>query len=232
MNFPLDSSTQTNTALTTTGTSYTYVNTNDLSTKQNILDASTNLLGIGTNISALNYLNISVNKPTNFQSDWNSTIINKPTNFQSDWNSTIINKPTNFQSDWNSTIINKPDLTVYAIKNNVDSSLNSLNNNKQNNLTFSSPLVNTSNTISSNESSITTLTNFYNKTETDTLVSSTWTKTGNDIYTIIGTNVGIGVTNPSGRLELNFDNSIKLKFGNTTGPRTWNVNQLFTNFFF
>ena len=72
MNFPLDSSTQTNTALATTGTSYTYVNTNDLSTKQNVLDASTNLLGIGTSISALNYLNISVNKPTNFQSDWNS----------------------------------------------------------------------------------------------------------------------------------------------------------------
>jgi hypothetical protein len=75
MNFPLDSSTQTNTALATTGTSYTYVNTNDLSTKQNVLDASTNLLGIGTSISALNYLNISVNKPTNFQSDWNTTII-------------------------------------------------------------------------------------------------------------------------------------------------------------
>ena len=60
----------------------------------------------------------------------------------------------------------------------------------------------------------------------------TWTKSGNNIYSTIGTNVGIGVTNPSGRLELNFDNSIKLKFGNTTGPRTWNVNQLFTNFFF
>ena len=54
MNFPLDSSTQTNTALATTGISSTYVNTNDLSTKQNVLDASTNLLGIGTNISALN----------------------------------------------------------------------------------------------------------------------------------------------------------------------------------
>ena len=133
MNFPLDSSTQTNTALTTTGTSYTYVNTNDLSTKQNVLDASTNLLGIGTNISALNYLNISVNKPTNFQSDWNST---------------IINKPTNFQSDWNSTIINRPDLTLYAIKNNVDSSLNSLNTNKQNIFTCITPLI--KNDISNN----------------------------------------------------------------------------------
>ncbi len=97
MNYPLDSSTQTTTALKTTGTSYTHVNSNDLSTKQDLLNASTNLLGVRTNISALNYTNISANKPTNFQSDWNSTIINKPTNFQSDWNSTIINKPTNLK---------------------------------------------------------------------------------------------------------------------------------------
>jgi hypothetical protein len=56
------------------------------------------------------------------------------------------------------------DISAYAIKNNVDSSLNSLNtnkqnvftciiplmknNNKQNNLTFSNPFLNTSNTIS------------------------------------------------------------------------------------
>jgi len=164
MNFPLDSSTQTNTALTTTGTSYTYVNTNDLSTKQDLLNASTNLLGIGTNISALNYTNISVNKPTNFQSDWNSTIINKPTNFQSDWNSTIINKPTNFQSDWNSTIINKPDLTVYAIKNNVDSSLNTINSTlatKQNTITAVTPLKkDVSNNISIDLSGYTLLSSF------------------------------------------------------------------------
>jgi hypothetical protein len=78
MNFDFDNSTQTNTALSTTGTSDTYVNSNDLSTKQNLLDVSTNLLGIGTSISALNYNNITLNKPTNFQSDWTSTIINKP----------------------------------------------------------------------------------------------------------------------------------------------------------
>ncbi len=88
MNFPLDDSTQINTALLTTGTSYTYVDSNDLSTQQNVLDASTNSLGIGTSISDLNYNNITLNKPTNFQSDWNSTVINKPSNFQSDWSST------------------------------------------------------------------------------------------------------------------------------------------------
>ncbi len=67
MNFPLDDSTQTNTALLTTGTNSTYVDSNDLSTKQNVLDASTNLLGIGTSISALNYNNITLNKPTIFK---------------------------------------------------------------------------------------------------------------------------------------------------------------------
>jgi hypothetical protein len=77
MNFPPDNSTKTNSALSTTGTSYTYVNSNDLSAKQGLLNASTNLLGIGTNISALNYTNISVNKPTNFQSDYNTTVVNK-----------------------------------------------------------------------------------------------------------------------------------------------------------
>jgi hypothetical protein len=30
------------------------------------------------------------------------------------------NKPTNFQSDWNSTITNKPDLTVYATNSNLN----------------------------------------------------------------------------------------------------------------
>ncbi len=46
MNFPLDSSTQANTALPTTGTSYTYVNTNDLTVyaiKSNV-DSSLNNL--------------------------------------------------------------------------------------------------------------------------------------------------------------------------------------------
>ena len=48
-----------------------------LSNKQPTLTASTNLLGNGSSITSINYTNIS-NKPTNFQSDWNSTIINKP----------------------------------------------------------------------------------------------------------------------------------------------------------
>jgi len=72
-----------------------------------------------------------VNKPTNFQADWSTTVINKPTNFQADWNTTVINKPSLFSgsytdltntptipaaqvnSDWNATsgvaqILNKP----------------------------------------------------------------------------------------------------------------------------
>jgi hypothetical protein len=32
---------------------------------------------------------MTLNKPTNFQSDWSSTVINKPNFFRSDWSSTI-----------------------------------------------------------------------------------------------------------------------------------------------
>ena len=53
MNFPLDSSTQTNTALATTGTSYTYVNTDDLTVyaiKSNVDSSLNNLTNTKENI--------------------------------------------------------------------------------------------------------------------------------------------------------------------------------------
>ena len=50
--------------------------------------------------------------------------------------------------DYNNIVYNKPDLNIYAIKSNVDLSLNSLNTNKQNNLTFNNPFLNSSNSIS------------------------------------------------------------------------------------
>jgi hypothetical protein len=43
-------------------------------------------------------------KPTNFQADWNTTVINKPTTWDY---SQIANKPATFPSDWNTTA-NKP----------------------------------------------------------------------------------------------------------------------------
>ena len=45
--------------------------------------------------------------------------------------------------DYNNILTNKPDLTIYAVKTNVDSSLNTINNtlsNKQNIITVSTPL--------------------------------------------------------------------------------------------
>ena len=52
-----------------------------LSTKQDKLNIATVLVGSGQYITSLNYNEISLNKPTNFQADWTSTVINKPTNF-------------------------------------------------------------------------------------------------------------------------------------------------------
>ena len=40
--------------------------------------SATSFSGSGSGITNLDYNNISLNKPTNFQSDWNTTIINKP----------------------------------------------------------------------------------------------------------------------------------------------------------
>jgi hypothetical protein len=54
------------------------------------IDNNQKVICNGSLITTLSYANID-GKPTNFQADWNSTIINKPSNFQADWNSTIIN---------------------------------------------------------------------------------------------------------------------------------------------
>jgi len=51
---------------------------NLLASKQAILTAGTTLLGNGGSITAINWNNITTNKPTNFQADWNTTVINKP----------------------------------------------------------------------------------------------------------------------------------------------------------
>ena len=83
-----------------------------LSNKQPTLTSSTSLLGNGSNISSLNYNN-------------------------------LINKPTNFQSDWATTIINKPDLTGYLLSSTANSTYATISNlnTKQNTLTFTTPLI-------------------------------------------------------------------------------------------
>jgi hypothetical protein len=124
--FPTYSSVTNLTILFNDGTSGIYNNTTSQimfftsSTSAFTIDTNQCLYGNGTGLTNIGCTTV-INKPINFQSDWNSTVINKPTNFQSDWNSTVINKQTNFQSHWNSTIINKPDLTVYATNTNLNS---------------------------------------------------------------------------------------------------------------
>ena len=93
-----------------TTSNFVIINSNNLNTKintkQDLLTASTNLLGVGSAITNLDYNNINVNKPTNFQADWTSTIINKPTNFQADWNSTKTNKPSIYTQGETNNLLN------------------------------------------------------------------------------------------------------------------------------
>ena len=63
---------------------------------------------------------ITLNKPIDFQANWNTTITNKPTNFQSDWNSTIINKPSTFPADM-TNIYNKSEVNNISVLNNYPS---------------------------------------------------------------------------------------------------------------
>ena len=82
MNFPNDGSAQIITTITPIGNYNPLISSNDLSTSltsyQTLLNSTCNLLGVGTAITALDYNKITVNKPTNFQADWNTLIINKP----------------------------------------------------------------------------------------------------------------------------------------------------------
>ena len=110
-------------SLSTNNSNYTKNASNalkaNIDTKQNTLTSSTNLLGIGTAITAIDYNKISVNKPTNFQADWLTTIINKPNVFPADM-TVIYNK-----TETNNLITNSSNYTLNA-SNALRSSINNI----------------------------------------------------------------------------------------------------------
>jgi hypothetical protein len=145
-----------------------------LNTKQATLTAATTLFGNGGSITAINWNNITTNKPTNFQADWSSTVINKPTTFNPDltnvYTKTEVNNITTLTNFYNKTTadglyqpiltFNSPmtktgnivtiDLSSYATITSLKSDSNILEgkiNTKENILTFSSPLTRNTNTI-------------------------------------------------------------------------------------
>ena len=80
--------------------------------------AGTNLLGVGSAISALDYNKITLNKPTNFQSDWTSTIINKPSTFPADmtniYNKTEVNNISVLNNYPSYTALNNSNYAKYS----------------------------------------------------------------------------------------------------------------------
>ena len=49
------------------------------------IDASQNITGNGSGLTNVNYNNLT-NKPTNFQTDWNTTVSNRPSLFSGNYN--------------------------------------------------------------------------------------------------------------------------------------------------
>jgi len=184
---------------------------NNINTKQATLTSATNLLGVGSAITDIDYNKITINKPTNFQSDWNSTVVNKPPTFPADMTNIYNKGETN-------TLLNAKQNTLTAATNllGIGSSITNINYATLSNVPLTFPA---------------DMTNIYNKTETNTLVSSTWTKSGNDIYTTSPGNVGININNPLGGLEVGGFNAAvnKVKFGHMN---RWSTNQLFCSIFF
>jgi hypothetical protein len=82
--------------------------TNGLATKQNNLTALTYLLGMGSAITDIDYNKITLNKPTNFQADWNSTVINIPSTF-----------PANMTNIYNKTEVNNISNSVLLLSSNL-----------------------------------------------------------------------------------------------------------------
>ena len=144
-----------------------------------------------------------------------------------DYNKITLNKPSTFN----------PDLTNLYTKTQTDTLLNA----KQANLSFTSPIVNTANTISLNESLITTLTNFYNKTNVDSLLASYYNKTSTDGRylrldgsNLMALNSGITLT---GTGKFSGDGSLltNVPYANITGKPTYfpvdPATSTFTNYY-
>jgi hypothetical protein len=156
-----------------------------LNTKQATLTAATTLLGNGGSITAINWNNITTNKPSIFPSDW-ASVANKPTTFNPDltniYTKSEVNNITTLTNFYNKTTsdglyqpiltFNSPmtktgnivsiDLNSYATTALLTSNSNLLQGNinlKENALTFSAPLTRTTNTIGINLSSYATTAN-------------------------------------------------------------------------
>jgi hypothetical protein len=128
-----------------------------INTKQDTLTAATNLLGVGTSITAIDYNKVSVNKPTNFQADWNSTIINKPNIYTQSQIDTFLNAKQN-------------NLTAATTLLGTGGSITGINYNTViNKPSYSLPLNSnaTTNTISIS------LSDYYNQTQVNTAITNT-----------------------------------------------------------
>ncbi len=118
------------------------------------------------------------------------------------------------------TTTNFDGYTTSNYVSNVSNILQTNINTKDNILSFTSPLTRTTNTITFNESAITTLTNFYNKTETNNLLNAKQ-NTLTSATTLLGTGGSITALNAN-----NISSGTLLVSRGGTGTTTLNNNEI------
>ena len=222
-----------------------------INNKQDILTSSTNLLGIGTAITSIDYNKISVNKPTNFQADWLSTIINKPSTFAPDMTdiynklavNNLITNSSNYtlnasnalrssinniytKTETNNLITNTSNYTLNA-SNALQNNINSTNNNFANYLPKSggtiSGLLTTGNiTISGTTGRLNIVDDYHYMEFSQATDTTTIMEYGKVVFLIGPTRTERAKINASGLTATAF-------FGNGAGITSLDYNNILTN---
>ena len=202
-----------------------------LNTKQANLTFSSPLVNTTNNIT---FNESSITSLTNFYNKTNADLRYTQSNFTPSFNQLNSCNYTPFSALQQSNYATYSGLNSCNYITNATTGLtnyynktetNTLLNTKQANLTFSSPLVNTTNNITFNESSITSLTNFYNKTNADLrYTQSNFTPSFNQLNSCnYITNATTGLTNYT---RTGLDDAYLLKSGGVMSGQITGVSTL------
>ena len=193
-----------------------YTNTNIINSSNYAFNIS-NFLNINSSNYASNISNVIIRNTSNYASNISNVLNINSSNYTSNISNVIIINTSNYASNISNIIIRNTSNYASNISNVI--------------------ITNTSNYASNISNVIITNTSNYASNISNVLFNTlnTWTKSGNDIYntSLNNGNVGIGITNPTGVLELKHTylsgTSERIKIGHSD---RWLLNHIFCGAFF